>query len=127
MLFNFDWSASSIAAYIGALAWLPQIFWWISKKIVKPIMSVYPDDKIKIGYMFLGPIINLRLALISEEKDALINCCQVEILHENGEKRLFAWKQMAWQTVQQKQSITENKFETTNNLLFTPIIIKIIQ
>lgn len=75
-----------ILAFIGALAWLPQIITWIYQWIVKPKLRFVPEDFTEIGYSSCGPIINQFFAISTSGKDALIEKIEMQIIHQSGEK-----------------------------------------
>ena len=81
-----DW-----VAIIGAAAWTPQIITWICKLATRPKISAYLHSRPEIGYTSLGPIFNIQLALISENKDAILNKFSVNLKHENGASYVFDW------------------------------------
>lgn len=84
----FEW-----VAILGALAWFaPIIIPWMIKKIVKPKLTIISHKIIEIGYSTFGPIINLNLAFLSENKEALIKYISIELQHENEEKHDFEWE-----------------------------------
>lgn len=81
-----DW-----VAIVGAAAWTPQIITWMSRALTKPKVSLHLHTKSEIGYNLLGPIFNVRFALLSEKKDAILNKLSVELKHENGASYTFDW------------------------------------
>ena len=76
---------------IGSLAWLPQIFQWIKEYFIKPKLTVVSGNQIEIGFTSFGPIINLSLAYLSENKKALIEKIELELVHENNDTQKFSW------------------------------------
>jgi hypothetical protein len=79
-------------AFLGALAWLPQIIIFIKNILTKPSISIISDKQIEVGYTSYGPIINIDLAFSSEKKDALINKICLELKHEKQEREVFMWE-----------------------------------
>jgi len=79
-------------AIVGAAAWTPQIITWVWRALTKPKVSLHLHTKSEIGYNFLGPIFNVRFALLSEKKDAILNKLSVELKHENGASYTFDWE-----------------------------------
>ena len=80
-----------IAAYIGAAAWLPQIATWIYRALVKPKLRVVPDQFAEVGFTALGPIFNVRMAFLVENRDLIIDDFELVARHEDGESRTFRW------------------------------------
>jgi len=79
-------------AIVGAAAWTPQIITWVWRALTKPKVSLHLYTKSELGYNFLGPIFNVRFALLSEKKDAILNKLSVELKHENGASYTFDWE-----------------------------------
>lgn len=86
---------AEVAAYIGALAWLPQIFTWIYRAVVKPSIIIVPESYAEVGFTTYGPIFNLRLALTSDRKPAIIEAIELDLRHELGDTRTFRWAGMS--------------------------------
>lgn len=80
-----------ILATLGALAWLPQLIIFIKNQITKPVLKIIPENQLEIGYTTYGPIINTRIALIAEQKKALIEKIEIELTHENNDTQKFKW------------------------------------
>lgn len=80
-----------ILAIIGAFAWLPFIIQLIREKLKKPKLKIIPDNQIEIGYTTLGPIFNINLAFLSEDKSSLITEIHLDLLHESNELNNFIW------------------------------------
>ncbi len=85
---------AEIAAYVGAAAWLPQILVLIYRATIKPKVTVVPEKQAEIGYTTYGPIFNLRLAVSSANKDAIIDHVGASIHHEDGSVHEFTWAGM---------------------------------
>lgn len=80
-----------IAAYIGAAAWLPQIAVWIYRAAVKPKLRVIPNQFAEVGFTTYGPIFNVRMAFLVENRDLIIDGLELTVRHEDGESRNFKW------------------------------------
>lgn len=80
-----------LLAILGALAWLPQLFVWITNLIAKPKITIIPDKELEIGYTSFGPILNVRLAFLAESKKVLIKSIEVELTHEKNDTQKFSW------------------------------------
>ena len=80
-----------LLAILGALAWLPFIIQLIREKLKKPKLKIIPDNQIEIGFTTYGPIFNINLAFLSENKSALITKIDLELIHESNEKTEFTW------------------------------------
>lgn len=96
---------TEIAAYIGALAWLPQIWSWIYGKVVKPKLRISCASTAEVGYSTLGPIVNVDVSISTENRDALIEKISLNITHEKGEVRTLTWKSLG-ETPQEVRSAT---------------------
>ena len=84
-------SLSELASFIGAAAWLPQIFAWGYKVFIRASLTVYPAAFAEIGYSSLGPICNIRMALDVKNRDLIINKMRLEINHDESGARSFQW------------------------------------
>jgi hypothetical protein len=84
-------SPADIAAYIGAAAWLPQIGSWIYDRYVPPVVRIIPERQVQLGYTTLGPIFNVRLALVADRKDAIVEHMEARVRHEQGDVHTFTW------------------------------------
>jgi hypothetical protein len=82
---------AEIAAYVGALAWFPQIATWIYRAVVKPNIIIVPEPYAEVGFTSYGPIFNLRLAFTTDHKPAVIESIELDIKHERGDTRTFRW------------------------------------
>lgn len=80
-----------IAAYIGAAAWLPQIAVWIYRAVIKPKLRIIPDQFAEVGFTAYGPIFNVRMAFLVENRDLIVDGLNLSLRHEDGETRLFRW------------------------------------
>lgn len=80
-----------IAAYIGAAAWIPQIISWLYRALVKSKLLVIPNVFGEIGFTSYGPIFNVRMAFLVENRDLIIDGLGLSIKHEDGEVRDFGW------------------------------------
>lgn len=89
-----DINKTDILAFIGALAWAPQIINWVCQYFKRPIITVMPDKKIELGYTTYGPIINLHLAINVEKKDTLLDFIGLTVEHEDGATLPFEWQLM---------------------------------
>lgn len=78
-------------AFIGAFAWLPPIFQWIKNYLKKPKLTIVSGKYFDVGFTTFGPIINMSLAFLSENKKALINKVELELVHENNDTQKFSW------------------------------------
>jgi hypothetical protein len=84
-------NAADIAAYIGAAAWLPQIGGWIHGHFVAPLITIIPATEAEIGFTTYGPIFNIRMAMSSDRKDAIIDGFELTLRHADGESRTLRW------------------------------------
>jgi hypothetical protein len=80
-----------VLAILGALAWLPQVFVWVKNWLAKPKLTIISDKELEIGYTSFGPILNVSLAFLSEDKKALIKTIEVELTHEKNDTQRFSW------------------------------------
>jgi len=81
-----------IAAWIGAGAWLPQIFSWFHQRYSKPILTILSVPTIEVGYTTFGNIINMTSFISTQRKDAIIEKIVIEVAHSKGETRVLTWK-----------------------------------
>ena len=62
-----------LLAILGALAWsAPIVVPWLYKRIIKPKLIIITHNVIEIGYTTFGPIVNINMSFLSENKEALI-------------------------------------------------------
>ncbi len=78
-------------AILGAAAWTPQIISWGYRFFTQPKITIHLYPQTEIGYTSFGPIFNVRFALLSENKDAILNRFSVNIRHERGSSHTFVW------------------------------------
>ena len=76
---------------LGALAWLPFIIQIIREKLKKPRLRIISEDQIEIGFTSLGPILNISLAFLGQNKNALIDKIELELIHKSQEHQNFSW------------------------------------
>ena len=80
-----------LIALVGAAAWLPQIFLWAYKWLVKPQLRFAPENISEIGYTSFGLILNQTFAISTSKKDALIEKITLSVKHESGATHDFYW------------------------------------
>ena len=95
-----------IAAVVGALAWLPQIAAFITSLFRRTKLSVIVQRQPQVGFTYLGPIFNLRMAFSASKKDIVISNVQFNIKHETGDVHVFSWQGMIQHFGQMKVSDT---------------------
>lgn len=116
-------NATEIAAYIGAAAWLPQIAAWIYRSVVRPVVTLVPEETVQIGFTSYGPIFNLQLALASSRVDAIIDGIHLLVRHADGESRSFRWYGLN-ETFSEVRDMTGNRQQTVGRDQI-PIALKI--
>ena len=72
---------SDIVALVGAAAWLPQIWRFLQKPKVTPIVG----GQVEIGFTHLGPVFNPKVAFRAQRRDALVTGIQYRLQHERGQ------------------------------------------
>jgi hypothetical protein len=82
---------TEFAAYFGATAWVPHIIIWLYRWLVQPVITIVPDRVAEIGFTSYGPIFNIRLAFSADRKDAIIDGFELEVQHQDGERKQFRW------------------------------------
>jgi hypothetical protein len=82
----FEWMA-----LIGAAAWLPQIGVAAYRFFVKPVLHIVAVPEGELTYNSLGPIVNLRAALVAQRKDAVIVDMRMALRHEKGRVIHLVW------------------------------------
>lgn len=80
-----------IAAYIGAAAWLPQILNIFYKYLTKPKLKVFFNNTAEISYTSFGPILNIRMGILSEKKSLLLEDISLEVRHSDGDIHYLNW------------------------------------
>jgi hypothetical protein len=96
--------AGDYAAYIGALAWMPQIIGWIWKAASRSKLRVRAGGNVQVGLSGLGGIVAVNVAVSCDRKDALIDDVRAVVTHEQGDSREFSWNMAR-----------ENQTEMTND------------
>ncbi|HAT3892528.1 hypothetical protein SC404_14265 [Legionella pneumophila serogroup 1] len=87
-------TSTEVVAYLGALAWAPQLMQWGYNFYTKPCIRVIPDRAAQVGYTIFGPIFNLRLSIDVSKKDTIIDFIGVQLKHESGASYDFEWMGM---------------------------------
>jgi hypothetical protein len=95
--------SAELAAYIGAAAWAPHLLSWAHNFLTAPRVRIIPDKSIEIGFTSNGPILNLTLAISSENKDSLIDNINIQLRHEEGDVH-----EIIWQGYEEKFSILDS-------------------
>ncbi len=103
-------NAAELAAYVGALAWLPQVGSWIYKAAVKPDMEIVFGIPPEIGYTTFGPILNLSCAISVKRVDAVVRKIEMQIEHEKGQISQLNWATLN-ETFSEITSLTGEKAE----------------
>lgn len=80
-----------VAAILGALAWLPQIFTWIYKWLSRPKVSIFHDTESEAGCIKNGCAFNVRLSFLSRKKHALIDDIQLYLTDKDGALHILKW------------------------------------
>ena len=111
-----------IAAYIGAAAWLPQIFIWVYSAVIKTRLKIIPEKFASIGYTSFGPIFNIRMALLAKNRDLIVDGIDVVIRHEDGDSHQMQWSGLA-ETFSEITDLSGNKQTVGRDQ--TPIAIKV--
>jgi hypothetical protein len=111
-----------IAAYIGAAAWVPQIIQWLYKAFIKPKLRIIPNSLAEVGFTSFGPIFNIRMAFLVENRDLIIDGLDITIRHESGQTREFRWAGLG-ETFSEITDAAGNKQIVSKDQ--TPIAIKI--
>jgi hypothetical protein len=104
-------NAAEIAAYVGAGAWLPQIATWIYRAVVRPVLTLVPEETAQIGFTSYGPIFNVQLAIASSRADAIIDGVHLLVRHADGDSRLFRWYGLN-ETFSEVRDMTGNRQQT---------------
>ena len=113
----------NLLAIVGAAAWTPQIITWVSRALTKPTVSIHLDTKTEIGYSRFGPIFNVRFALLSQNKDAIINKFSVKLRHESGASYTFDWDGLS-EALSEIQNPIAPTMSITKTLL--PLVVKVL-
>ncbi len=83
-------TSAELAAYIGAAAWLPQIYRWFAR----PKVDITSAATVEIGYTTFGPVVNLSCAISAERRDAVIKQLTLNVTHEKGDTRRLTWMRL---------------------------------
>lgn len=119
-------TAADIAAYIGAAAWLPQIFSWLYSYFIRPEIKVVQGRAVEVGFTSYGPIVNMPVALLSERKGALINSMKLMVQHTRGRKYDFFWSGLHEFSSNTVGSLTAAKTAIALNLVSGSLVEKTV-
>ncbi len=113
----------NVVALVGAAAWTPQIVTWVYRVATRPKLSIYPHSVAEIGYKESGPIFNIRCALLSKHKDAVLNKFSVILRHDSGASYTFDWAGLS-----EDLSEIQNPIGPTMSIRKTslPLIVKVL-
>lgn len=81
---------SDIVALVGAAAWLPQLWRFLQKPKVTPIVG----GQIELGFTSLGPVFNPKIAFRVERRVALVIGIDFKVVHERGQVTNFKCTQL---------------------------------
>jgi len=112
-----------IAAYIGAAAWLQPIAFLIYKMVMKSRLRVIPNQSAQVGFTTYGPIFNVNMVFLVENRDLVIDGLELNVRHENGESRNFRWSGIA-ETFSEISDSAGNKQIVSKDQ--SPIAIKVL-
>jgi hypothetical protein len=112
-----------IAAYIGAAAWLQPIAFLIYKMAMKSRLRVIPNQSAQVGFTAYGPIFNVNMVFLVENRDLIIDGLELNVRHENGESRNFRWSGIA-ETFSEISDSAGNKQIVSKDQ--SPIAIKVL-
>ncbi len=108
-------TASEIAAWIGAAAWLPPILFWIYQITVKPKIALVSGPHTQIGYaLFTGPSVHLNCAISASRRDAVIQKMLLRVQHEKGQSASFLWTYLN-ETFSQIRGVTGETAEVSKS------------
>jgi len=80
-----------LLSVLGALAWLPSLINFIRNIFLKPKLIINSHEELEIGYTTFGPILNLQLSFLAENKKLLIKKINVQLTHQNKDMQVFNW------------------------------------
>lgn len=83
-----------VISIIGAAAWIPQLIATIVGFMKKPLITISPVNHTDIGFTELGPIINVKVAITSDNADTVIDLIELEVKHESGSTHKFKWHEV---------------------------------
>ena len=93
-----------------------------ARALTKPKVSLYLHSQPQIGYITVGPIFNVSLALLSEKKDAILNSFSVTLRHENGASHTFDWAGLS-ESISEIQNPMGQPVSVTKSIL--PLVIRV--
>lgn len=79
-------------AIVGAGAWVPQIFGWIQRQMVRPQITPYLAGNVEVGFTNEGPALGLPLIMRVREKDCVVTGAIASVRHQQGETHDMRWK-----------------------------------
>lgn len=103
---------------MGALAWLPHLFFLIRNWLTKPQIRIITHRFPEIGFSTFGSIFNLRMAFSVENKDVVISDIKIIAEHESGSKTEFVWQGITQNILQMRSPGEETiPFEKEQSVL----------
>lgn len=87
-------NSTEIAAYLGAMAWIPQLLKWGYRAVTKPVITITPEKNASISFNAFGPVFNLRLSINVDRKDTVIDFIGIKLIHEDGATHNLEWSGM---------------------------------
>lgn len=84
-----------VVSVIGAAAWIPQLVMLGKAWLAKPRLTIATSRVCEIGFTELGPIINIKVAISTDEKPALITSVSLAVQHESGSRFNFSWHEVS--------------------------------
>ncbi|EMN52202.1 hypothetical protein LEP1GSC089_0919 [Leptospira interrogans serovar Autumnalis str. LP101] len=84
-------NSSEIIAYLGAGAWLPQIFILIKYLVKRKYLTIILHENCNLLLSNTGPLLTLNLAILAKRGDFLLENIYLELKHEKGNTLNFNW------------------------------------
>ncbi|MBM3182196.1 MAG: hypothetical protein FJZ86_17905 [Chloroflexi bacterium] len=84
-----------VISLIGAAAWIPHLISLVITLTKRPLITITPSSHADVGFTELGPIINIKVAITSDNGDSLIDLIELDVRHESGSKYKFRWHEVS--------------------------------
>lgn len=110
------------AAYLGAAAWLPQVWLAVRRYWTKPVVRVVPDSFADIVVNAQGPLLGMRLVFDVTHKDLLVEDMELRLQHDDGDIHVLNWS-LVGETLSHITDAAGNKQTFAREV--TPIALKV--
>ena len=80
--------------------------------LIRPTIQIIPGKVLEIGYSNFGPIVNLSIAILAENKRMLIKDITMDLIHTSKDENKLSWQwyeETLYETAFPEQSVSTKK------------------